>query len=205
VTGVPVILVLSASQMREAQSYREAGVVELLPTPARRADLRDSLQRILEPSALREEGGSKPLAARAGKHKRILVVDDMLENRLLVEAFLKNANCELTFAENGEQGVEKFQHVRFDLAFVDIEMPVLDGYATVRKMRAWEIRNGRTPIDIVALTAHSTKEHHQMARAAGFTYHLVKPIRKQELLAVTEILGEGEETLLMQAIAASAG
>jgi signal transduction histidine kinase/CheY-like chemotaxis protein len=210
IAGVPLIVVLNALQMRDAQSYRDAGAAELLHAPVRRLDLRDSLQRVLDPGPrpLEPTGGSMKRmslpAVRTGRRKRILVVDDMLENRLLIEAFLKQSSCELTLAENGEQALQKFQEVRFDLAFVDIEMPGLDGYATVRRMRAGELKSGRTPIDIVALTAHSSKEHQQKARTAGFTYHLVKPLRKQELLAVAEILGEGDETLLMQAIAASA-
>jgi signal transduction histidine kinase/ActR/RegA family two-component response regulator len=114
---------------------------------------------------------------------RILVADDVVENRHILGVFLESLECEVVFADNGRSALEQFRTQRFDLAILDIEMPELDGYAAVREMRAFEVARGVAPIPIVALTAHGLDEHRERAEEAGFSSHLSKPIRKHELLA----------------------
>jgi CheY-like chemotaxis protein len=86
-------------------------------------------------------------------------------------------------AENGQIGVEKFQAGTYDLVFMDMQMPVMDGLHATKAIREWEQANHREPTPVVALTAHALKEELDKTMAVGCTAHLTKPITKPTLLS----------------------
>jgi len=114
--------------------------------------------------------------------KQILLVDDSLDIRLIVPVFLKNTPHELVMAENGANALDLFRPGRYDLVFMDIQMPVMDGYTAVRRIRELEIEAGIPPVPIVALTAHNSEESVEKIKAAGCDGHLTKPVTQKGLL-----------------------
>lgn len=112
----------------------------------------------------------------------ILLVDDMEDNRWLITVLLKALPYRLDVAEQGAAGVEKFQSGHYDLVLMDIHMPVMDGYEAVRLIRQWEGEHKRGATPIIALTGNSLEEDIEKAKAAGFTAHLAKPLKKPTLL-----------------------
>jgi CheY-like chemotaxis protein len=114
---------------------------------------------------------------------RILLVEDMEDNRLLIRAFLKKTPYSLDLAENGLVAVEKFKTAPFDLVLMDVEMPVMDGYTATREIRKWEAEQSLPATPIIALTAHAFLENLQKSKEAGCNAHLTKPISKSDLLA----------------------
>ncbi len=106
---------------------------------------------------------------------RILVVDDGPENRQLMTVILTGLKLHVTVAENGKEGLDAavaaMQSEPFDLIFMDIQMPVMDGYEAVAEMR----KAGVT-LPIVALTANAMKGFEKDILAAGFSHYMVKPI-----------------------------
>ena len=75
---------------------------------------------------------------------------------------------------------------------MDMQMPVMDGYAATRAIRQWEQEEGRPPMPIIALTAHALKGDEQKSLTAGCTAYLTKPIKKVTLLAaISEYTGAG--------------
>ena len=135
-------------------------------------------EAVIEP---RPEGG-EPHAELGGEPRRILLADDSDDNAFLLQVHLSREAYVLERVENGAQAVERFAAEAFDLVLMDMQMPVMDGYEATRRIRAWEAREGRQPIPIVALTAHAFKEDRDRAFAAGCTDYLTKPIRKARLL-----------------------
>jgi len=122
---------------------------------------------------------------------KLLLVEDSADSRLLVESYLKTLPYVIDIAENGQIAVEKFQAGCYDLVFMDIHMPVLDGYRATRAIRAWEQAQGRAPTPIIALTANVLPEEVQKSVEAGCTAHLAKPIKKSALLsAIAEHTGQ---------------
>jgi CheY-like chemotaxis protein len=113
---------------------------------------------------------------------RILLAEDSVSNRLLIQAYVKKMPCELDLAENGEIAVDMFKAVRYDLVFMDMEMPVMDGYTATREIRQWEKACAMPPTPIIALTAHETKEEMRKSLEAGCTAHLIKPVKKAVFL-----------------------
>ena len=100
----------------------------------------------------------------------------------LVQAYLKNTNCRIEVAVNGQMAVEKFTADRYDLVLMDMQMPVMNGYAATRAIRKWEAESKAVPVPIVALTAYALKEEERKSLEAGCTAHLTKPIKKGKLL-----------------------
>jgi len=113
---------------------------------------------------------------------RILLVEDNEDNRLLFLTFLKKTDHTVEVAVNGVEAVDSFKAGKYDLVFMDVQMPVMDGYTATAKIREWEAETGSGHTPIVALTAHAMKEDEQRSLAAGCDSHLTKPIKKSVLL-----------------------
>jgi signal transduction histidine kinase/DNA-binding NarL/FixJ family response regulator len=133
-----------------------------------------------------EPPARKPLrptrAAPGNRALRILLADDSEENRFLIRGYLKDFACLIDEVENGALAVERFKQHAYDAVLMDAEMPVLDGYAATREMRALEQERTSVPTPIFALTAHALREARNRSFEAGCTDHLTKPIKKATLL-----------------------
>jgi signal transduction histidine kinase/DNA-binding response OmpR family regulator len=112
----------------------------------------------------------------------ILFADDSPDNRTLIRAYMKSTPHLIEFAENGEEAIGKFIGGRYDLVFMDIQMPIVDGYTAVHTIRQWENRSGRCPTPIVALTASADSETVRRTKEAGCNLHVSKPLKKPILL-----------------------
>jgi len=110
---------------------------------------------------------------------RILIVDDNWTNRKLVVKLLKPLGFQIREAENGREAIAIWEEWHPDLIFMDIQMPVLDGYEATRKIRSHP--DGRQ-VPILALTASAFEEHRQEILKAGCNDFLRKPFRREELL-----------------------
>ena len=102
---------------------------------------------------------------------RVLVVDDGDENRELVTVVLEEIGLKVEGAENGEVAVEKALRGDFAVIFMDVQMPVMDGFTATRQLR---LRGLKTPI--IALTAHAMKGFEEQIMSMGFSGYLTKPI-----------------------------
>ena len=123
---------------------------------------------------------------------RILLTEDSPDNCTITLAYLEGAPYTVDVAENGAVACEMFRVGNYDLVLMDRQMPVMDGLAATRNMRAWEELNGRSAVPILALTASALKGDREMCMAAGCTAFLTKPIRQAALLqAIREHAGIG--------------
>ncbi|MDM8516115.1 PAS domain S-box protein [Desulfobacterales bacterium HSG16] len=115
---------------------------------------------------------------------RILLVEDNRANRIVFEFYIKNLPHHLDIAENGLVGVQKFAANEYDIVFMDIEMPIMDGCEAAEKIRAWENENNKSPVKIIALTAHALKSERPTFFAAGMNDYVIKPIDVNNLFTV---------------------
>ncbi|NQT70906.1 MAG: PAS domain S-box protein [Desulfobacteraceae bacterium] len=133
--------------------------------------------------AAKEPAMGMPAAPEDLQPLNILLVEDVEDNRLLIQSYLKKTPYQIEIAENGVIAVEKFTSGKYDIVLMDIQMPVMDGYTATREIRAWERKQGVKKVTpIVALTAYATKEEEQKSVDAGCTAHLTKPIKKARLM-----------------------
>jgi two-component system sensor histidine kinase TorS len=124
--------------------------------------------------------GDDPCAPTAGA-LRVLIAEDNEDNRLLLREYLRDTGCSATFAQDGIEALEMFHPGAFDLVLVDLQMPRLDGYATIRALRAVERDRSGRPMPIIAVSADAYPESIQKCLTAGASAHLAKPLRREEL------------------------
>jgi len=114
------------------------------------------------------------------KKTRILVVDDLYTNRILIRELLKTLKLEFKMVENGKEAIEALQSEVFDLVLMDIEMPVMNGIETTKYIR--EIMPAPLcKIPIIALTAHNPVLFFEDFKEVGFNSLLVKPYSLKRL------------------------
>lgn len=118
---------------------------------------------------------------------RILVVEDVLENRQLLQVLLEPIGFEVHIAENGVEALTQWQQWHPHLIFMDIQMPIMDGYEATRRLREEEQKqlheatktakalSPRTPTKIIALTAYAFKDDRTASLQAGCDDHIAKP------------------------------
>ena len=115
----------------------------------------------------------------------VLMVEDTPQNRLVLKMALTRMGVTVLTAENGAQAVEALKAgLSVDVVLMDIQMPVMDGLAATRAIRAWEQAQGRERYPIVACTANAYEEDRRKCAEAGMDHVLVKPIVYPELYQV---------------------
>ena len=181
---LPLIMHVSDLQRDEIRRAQSLGITNYLHKPLSRRRLMDSLAAALnlEPVGAAQREGAEPSEQTALAPCRILLVEDLEDNRDVIALFLKDTPYQVDMAENGAIALQKFQTGRYDLVLMDMQMPVMDGLEATAAIRAWERVQQRRPTPIVALTANAFKEEADKCLAAGCTAHLTKPIKKKTLL-----------------------
>ena len=186
---LPILFLISDTQQPDRARMQELGITHQIIKPVSRSGLlvtaRDAMMgrsapstRPLEQAPSKTQTSLRPL--------RILLVDDLEDNRDLVILFLKSLPYTVETAVNGREAVEKVQTTSYDIVLMDVQMPIMDGLQATATIREWERTEGRRPIPIIALTAQALTEEREKSLAAGYTAHLTKPIKKPDLLKAIE-------------------
>ncbi len=191
-TRLPMVA-LSSLMARDARKCEEVGFDGFLSKPVRRENLymmlegalgkkidnlkEDKLkkQKIMTQYSLREEK----------KHSvRILLAEDNPVNQKLAKIMLTKAGYQVEIANNGKEAVEKFtgSPEDFDLIFMDIQMPELDGIEASQSIR----KKGFDTIPIVAMTAHAMKGDREKCIESGMNDYITKPIKRELVFEVLE-------------------
>lgn len=108
---------------------------------------------------------------------KILLVEDSKDNQVMISQMLSKSGVVLDLAPNGQEGLKKVEDCNYDLVLMDLQMPVMDGFTAVQKMRE---RGFRKPI--LAITAHAMNEARSQCLNAGCTDYMAKPIHRNELI-----------------------
>jgi two-component system, cell cycle response regulator DivK len=122
--------------------------------------------------------------------KRVLIADDNAVSRELIREILEHDQYEVIEAGDGGEALAKVREHRPDLALLDIQMPVMDGNAVIREIRA-DPKLSQLPV--AALTAYAMQGDRERALAAGFNSYITKPIEIPDFRAqVAKLLGKRE-------------
>ncbi|MEE2861613.1 MAG: ATP-binding protein [Pseudomonadota bacterium] len=114
----------------------------------------------------------------SGPRRTVLVVEDNEVNRMVVREMLHARNCDVVEAADGQQGVDAARARPFDLIFMDISMPRMDGITAATEIRA---RGPNSATPIIALSAHARTEDQERFQAAGMSASVTKPLSFQAL------------------------
>ncbi len=143
---------------------------------------------IVVPSAASRAGQDRSHAARPDA-LAVLVAEDNEESFALTESELQEER--VWRAHDGPEALRMIQNQRFDVVFMDVHMPGMDGYQVIRSMREWETRTGNARTPIVVLSSDDTETQRRSAAECGCSGFLSKPLRRWE---VTPLLDRLKQT-----------
>ena len=185
---VPIII-LSAYDWTDIEAEaRAAGIQTFIEKPLFRSRLVYALKSVLAQGAKEKNLESAELEKSSYSGKRILLVEDNELNREIAEELLSFIGVEVEQAEDGKIAVDMVKEKPadyYDLIFMDIQMPVMNGYEAARYIRALEHEQAHH-VPIIAMTANAFADDIREARAAGMDDHIAKPVEVAKLLEVLE-------------------
>jgi len=197
-----VMLVTSGGLSTRLNIMGELAVNHYVVKPVKRHELfaavSDAMAAVAPPARTAVEppeektlnGSAAPMLDRP---LRILLADDSVDNRMLITAYLKKTRYVLDQVEDGQAALNRFMTRAYDVVLMDIQMPVLDGFGAVRKIRLWETANQHRRTPIIALTASALESDVQRSREAGCDLHVSKPVKKSTLLrAISQVIAKAE-------------
>lgn len=188
-----VIVLSSVDKDQLAHEIRALGVVDYLTKPASSMMLTNAViaaltdQKVDQLNAVRQNVSEQNQIApsNASARHKILVADDNVVNRMVLENMIDRTQFDIEFAENGQIAQFMARDNGYDMIFMDMSMPVMDGRQATAAIRANEVPSGqRTPI--VALTAHAMAGDKERFLEAGADDYLSKPVKKELVNAMIE-------------------
>jgi len=191
-SGTPIIMLSSCDQPRSSEALAEIGISAYLMKPAREKRLFSTIIETLaqaddvhEPSSI---ASSNPKAvAEHGSHDgqiEVLVAEDFPLNQDVVRLMLADSVYTPVFANNGEEAVKLYTEnpTRFPIIFMDVSMPVMDGYQATKLIAAYEKSKQLSHTPVIALTGHALKNDRDACLKAGMDDYMTKPVKQTDLL-----------------------
>lgn len=161
---------------------------EAIPKPRRHVEPNPKDRMDSEPEAdlLQAAGVEQQLSIEL----RILVVEDNDINLKVILGFLDRLGLKPVTLHNG---LEAVQHItegegEYDLILMDCEMPLMDGYTAAKKIHEWQVQEQKSQTPIIALSAHATDMHKQMAQDAGMIMHIAKPLTFEKFTDAIDVV-----------------
>jgi signal transduction histidine kinase/CheY-like chemotaxis protein len=178
-----VIMISSAEWSVIAVEAKAAGVDRFLSKPLFPSDIADCVNDCLGSGGVVGENSQSSLQ-NVFEGRRVLLAEDVEINREIVLALLEPTKLEIDCAEDGQEVVRMFSEKPdyYDMIFMDVQMPEMDGYEATRRIRSYNHSRARQ-IPIVAMTANVFREDVEKCLAAGMNDHVGKPLDIGELLA----------------------
>ncbi len=187
----PELVFLTTPQYVHADKKEKMPVIEnALSKPVHQRELYSLLMHILS----KKEGGesqkkkaSVEKVPKSGKEEtiNILVAEDQIINRKIVNQLLEKKGWHVDLAENGKQAFDKTKEKKFDVILMDVQMPEMDGFDATRLIRKSE-KEKEIHTPIIAMTAHAMKGDKEKCLAVGMDYYISKPVNPAELYKTIE-------------------
>ena len=185
-SGTVVMMLTSSEQKDHRARCRQLGITHYLLKPVTSSELLDSLMSILRPAVSAPEegesgapGGAPPVEQLA---LSVLLAEDNEVSRQVARHMLEQAGCRVTIAVNGPEVLAALEQAQFDAVVMDVQLPVIDGLETTRRIRQKETAGRHMPV--VAMTAHAMKGDRDKCLQAGMDDYIPKPIERDRLYSV---------------------
>ncbi|MEA3203381.1 MAG: hypothetical protein QOI63_1056 [Thermoplasmata archaeon] len=185
-----LLIISSIGTKPEGYKRTDLGIAQFLTKPVRQSQLHDAVVSALSqtPKAVAEVGKPAPAAAPR-RDLTVLLAEDNLVNQKVALKMLERLGIMADVANNGEEAVAAERDRPYDLIFMDIQMPKLDGLEATRRIRALAPAPARRPF-IVAMTADAMPGDRERCLAAGMDDYVSKPVRMEALQAVLGKVGQ---------------
>jgi CheY-like chemotaxis protein len=179
-----VVILTSMGKRGDAKRLESLGCAGYLLKPIKQQMLFDALVKIMNEKETKLPGTGRLVTRHLVKEEKrkaqsILLVEDNPVNQKVALALLQKAGHSVDIANNGKEAIEMLQKKKYGLILMDIQMPILGGFETTRRIRASE--TGKSHIPIIAMTAHAMKGDRERCIEAGMDDYISKPIDKRSL------------------------
>ena len=182
--SIPLLMVTAHNDSARARIARAAGFVAYLVKPIAQSTLYDALSDAVHTRS-RDAETIPAASVTAQRTERILVVEDNQVNQRLAMRQLLRLGFTAEAVANGREAVDEQARENYDLIFMDVQMPVMDGYEAAAEIRRHEIRS-RRHVPIVAMTANALNEDRDACLAAGMDDYVSKPVSLANLRIVID-------------------
>ncbi len=190
--GMPLIMMTSLCQQGDEARFEKLGFTAYLKKPVRQSDLYNTilaiLQNTLKPSTkiITQHTAKPALSVTHEGRVRILVAEDNPINQKVAKGLLEKLGHTPDVVCNGLEATVAIEQQHYDLIFMDIQMPIMDGLEATRKIRENEKKNAITPVTIVAMTAHAMKGDRKTCLEAGMNDYTTKPVSQKSISDVLD-------------------
>ncbi|MBD2329782.1 response regulator [Alkalinema sp. FACHB-956] len=181
-----IVLQTSLTQQHEIKTLKQLGLPFYLVKPIKQSRLFDCLMAAINPSSEHPTMTtpapltvSQPSLDLAQHKLKVLLVEDSTINQKVALNQLKSFGQTADVAGNGQEAVELFQKIHYDIILMDCQMPIMDGYTATRTIR--QMGESGKAVTIIALTANAMPEDRAKVMEVGMNDYLSKPVRKEEL------------------------
>ena len=181
--GTDFVLVISPAGWIDAEAEaKKAGVTRFVSKPLFPSAIADVIKESMCLNTFRETGTPNLTGLYTGY--RILIAEDVEINQEIISALLENTGIQIDFAMNGQEAVRIFSESpnKYDLIFMDVQMPEMDGYVATRAIRGLDLQKAKT-IPIVAMTANVFKEDIEKCLESGMNSHVGKPLDIDDIIS----------------------
>jgi len=178
-----VVIMITAAEWSEVETEaRKAGVDKFLSKPLFPSNIADAINEALGINKKQIEEIEININGLFAGY-RILLAEDVEINREIVKTLLEPTEIEIDCAENGKEALRKFSEhpYKYDIIFMDVQMPEMDGYEATRRIRALNVPQAGT-IRIVAMTANVFREDIERCLDSGMDNHIGKPLNFDEII-----------------------
>lgn len=178
----PIVMISASGSEEDFQRIRALGIDSFLIKPIKQSLLLDTIMETFGYKTVGIPNNDQGLSGneRFPNVKVLLAEDNRINQKVAAEIF-KTIDIHIDIADNGRQAVEAVLSGHYDLVFMDIQMPEMDGYEATRLIRK---KLGEKRLPIIAMTAHSMQGDREKCLIAGMDDYVSKPIDRKELFAV---------------------
>jgi two-component system, sensor histidine kinase and response regulator len=199
-SDLKIIMLTSSGRPEDPERRARMGVSSHLLKPVKQSELFNAIVTVLGVTDVEKD--TVPAAVkdthRTTTGLSVLLAEDNLVNQTLATGVLKKYGHTVTLACNGREAVEIYADGCFDVILMDVQMPILDGFAATAEIRELQRQSGQvTPI--IAMTAHAMKGDRERCIEAGMDEYLSKPIRAKQLAEMlANVVGSGDPQNITQ-------
>lgn len=199
INKIILIMLSSVADRGDVHKLKAIGFAGFLTKPIKRKKLFDTIRAAL--SVDNQNEALKPMMTSykveeikktrfsEKQELKILLVEDNKINQKVAKKMLEPMAKQITIAENGKDAIDKFLNDKFDIIFMDVQMPLMDGKEATRQIRELEIKQNLYRTLIIALTANAMKGDRELLIECGADEYLTKPIKKKNLIKIMEDVG----------------
>ena len=195
--AVRLILLSSLGEQIKRSDFKAHGIDDCLAKPAKQSCLFDCIATVMGKSPIEQTSMEKAAISDAESRAsgpprlRVLVAEDNSVNQIVARGMLRKLGHDVDVVGDGREVLAALRTIRYDVILMDCQMPELDGYAATRAIRQLEKErvapfDSKTPLRIIAMTAHAMDGDREVCLAAGMDDYITKPVHQEELRASLE-------------------